>query len=52
MVNSERATCVYRGGVSAEEEGSNENEKEKEISSTFHTIQVPNNASFWSSCSY
>jgi hypothetical protein len=35
VVCSERATCVYRGGVFAEEEGSKKREREKEVPSTF-----------------
>ena len=35
VVCSERATCIYRGGVSVEKEGSTKQEVEKEVPSTF-----------------
>ena len=40
VVCSDRATCVYRGGVSVEEEGSTKQEVEKEVPSTF-LLQPP-----------
>ena len=40
MVCSERATCVYRGGVPVEEEGSAKQEVEKAVPSTF-LLQPP-----------
>ena len=40
VVCSERTTCVYRGGVPVEEEGSAKQEMEKEVPSTF-LLQPP-----------
>ena len=41
VVCSDRATCVYRGGVSVEEEGSTKQEVEKEVPVRFYSNLLP-----------